>query len=136
MWAPTGGEVELHIDVLTPVMMHRILHQGDGGLVVHLELGCEDGSFDELSQPNCLARSSCSRNVFCLAGRQRDYLLLRRLPCNRPTYKEEDEAAGALPVIDISSQVTIGVTHQLRSAFILPSGMVVQAPMQCPCHIA
>ena len=28
-------EVELHVDVFTPVMQNRILREGDGGLVVH-----------------------------------------------------------------------------------------------------
>ena len=28
-------EVELHIDMFTPVMQNRILREGDGGLVVH-----------------------------------------------------------------------------------------------------
>ena len=28
-------EVELHVDVFTPVVQNRILREGDGGLVVH-----------------------------------------------------------------------------------------------------
>ena len=28
-------EVELHVDVFTPIVQNRILHEGDGGLVVH-----------------------------------------------------------------------------------------------------
>ena len=51
--AALPDEMELNINMLTPVMMHRISHQGDGGLVVHLELGCEDDSSNELSQQSC-----------------------------------------------------------------------------------
>ena len=30
-------EVELHVDVFTPVVKNRILREGDGGLVVHYQ---------------------------------------------------------------------------------------------------
>ena len=32
-------EVKLHVDVLAPVMENRILHEGDGGLVVTISAG-------------------------------------------------------------------------------------------------
>jgi hypothetical protein len=64
-------EVEFHIYVLAPVMMHMILHQCNGRLVVHLEPGCNDCSIDELSQQSCqldyLARGRSDCDVFCLA---------------------------------------------------------------------
>jgi hypothetical protein len=85
-----------------------------------------DSSSDELnqqtSQPNCLTRSSGSRDIFCLTRRQRDYPLFRRLPCNRPTSEEEDLATGALPIIDVSYQVAVEVAQQLRCSFLFPPG--------------
>src|SRR5688572_29342952 len=105
--------------------MHRVLHQSNGGLVVHLELGSEYRSSDELSQQpcqlDCLARSRSGCDILCLTRRQSNNLLFRRLPSNRPSSQEEDETAGALPVIDISCQVTVRVTQQLWCSFILPA---------------
>jgi hypothetical protein len=41
--------VELDINVLALVVMHRILHQREGGFVVYNELGRSGFTFDKLS---------------------------------------------------------------------------------------
>ena len=43
-------EVELHVDVLTPVMENRILHERDGGLVVHHQCWWVSFLADQLAQ--------------------------------------------------------------------------------------
>ena len=63
-------------------------------------------------------------------------ILLGRLPGNRPICKEEDEAAGALPIVDISGKITVRVAQQLGNSFISSSWTIVQPPMHCPCYIA
>jgi hypothetical protein len=95
-----SDKVKLHVNMLTSVMMHRVFHQSNGGLVVHLELGSEYRSSDELSQqpcqPDCLARSRSGCDILRLTGRQSNNLLFCRLPSNRPSIQEEDETIGAL----------------------------------------
>ena len=64
-------EVELHIDVVALVMENQILHEGDGGLVVHHQ--CWWVSFrtgqlaQQPTQSHNLARHYGRRYVLCLA---------------------------------------------------------------------
>ena len=46
-------EVIFYINVLTPVVMNRVLHQCDGGFVVHHELRCTNSTSDQLCQQTC-----------------------------------------------------------------------------------
>ena len=66
-------EVELHVDVFTPVVQNWILCEGDGGLVIHHQ--CWWVSFhtgqlaQQPTQPHNLARHCGCRYVLCLTRR-------------------------------------------------------------------
>ena len=77
-------KLKLDVDVLAPVVENRILHEGDGGLVVHHQ--CWWVSFhtgqlaQQPAQPHSLACHCGRRHVLCLARGQCHHLLFQRQP--------------------------------------------------------
>ena len=72
--------VKFGVDVLASVMEDRVLCQSNGRLIVHHQGRCPSFISGELCQqppqPNSLATCRRRCNVLCLAGAQRDDLLL------------------------------------------------------------
>jgi hypothetical protein len=115
--------MEFCVNVLASSMLHRVLAQGDCRLIVdpqnELALSASGEITNEAIQPNTLTCRGRRRDVLRLAGRQCDDLLLLRGPCDDVAPEEEDNAGGALSVINVPGKVTVAVPNKSSSTSIL-----------------
>jgi hypothetical protein len=132
-----SNKVEPNINMLAPIMEDRVLTKGYSRLAIHLELKWRAPLALQLGEqpckPDALTGRCRSHDILCLAGRQRDDLLLLGLLGYRARSEVEHHTGGAFPCINVTTHVGVAVPEHPQ---LLATTLVVAAELNCAHDIA